>query len=280
MMSWKRWNYFFCTLFITVVLLISVIGEYMLFRLNENLSIMQSITTQLKDNSIYGRYLIGQQELYKQEMTIIQKPDIIAVGSSRVMMFRKEFFREDVHFYNAGGSVPSIQHGIEFINEVIKHYNPKVVILGVDMWWLNEDYIEKDNRRWEAISPNPIYSRLFLYGSLSDSLMKGNLKRFGVDILKNPNYQGVTDPYSNRKTIGLDAALNGNGFRVDGSYQYGLILSGKVPTYSDYDFSDTLSKIKLGTGRFIPTERVSQGRLNKLRELIVLLKSKDRKSVV
>lgn len=56
------------------------------------------------------------------------------------------------------------------------------------------------------------------------------------------------DPFEHRRTIGLTAAVNGDGFRVDGSYQYGQIISGKL--CYDRNFENTLKSIANGTGRF------------------------------
>ena len=127
-MSWKRWNFLFFTLFIISLISVITACEYLLYRFNENLDINQSVEMQANENVLYGRILLGQDAIYKTKMTKKLKPEIVVLGSSRVMQFRREFFNNNLIFYNAGGSMPNIDRGIEFINDITKVYTPKVIM--------------------------------------------------------------------------------------------------------------------------------------------------------
>ena len=277
-MSWRRWNFIFFTLFI--ISLISVIAtcEYLLYRFNENLDINQSVEKQSNENILYGRLLIGQDAIYKMEMTKKLKPEIVVIGSSRVMPFRREFFNDNLTFYNAGGSMPSIDRGIEFVNDITKVYTPKVVILGIDLWSLNGNFNEEDDIRRDLIDSGFVHRRLFLYGSLFNNLTNGNIKKLGVSLFNDLDYQGMLDPFEHRRAVGLLASINGDGFRSDGSYQYGGIISNK--TISDKNFEDTHKRIAHGGSRFEYASRVDQARLKKVTKLIGLLRSKGIEVVV
>ena len=277
-MSWKRWNYLFFTMFLASTISIISTCEYLLYRFNENLDINQSVEKQINENIIYGRLLLGQDAIYKIKMTKKLKPEIVAVGSSRVMQFRQEFFNNTLTFYNAGGVMPNIDRGIEFINDITKEYTPKIVIIGIDLWSLNGNFNEKDDIKRDLIESNLIQRRLFLYGSLFNNLTNGNIRKLGAGLFSTVNYQELLDPFEHRRTIGLLAAINGDGFRSDGSYQYGGIISGKV--INDKYFKDTHRRIVNGVSRFEYASEVDRKRLNKIIKLIELLKNKGIQVVV
>lgn len=277
-MSWKRWNYLFLTLFIVSIISIVSACEYLLYRFNENLDINQSVEKQVNENTIYGRLLLGQDAIYKMQMTKKIKPEIVVVGSSRVMQLRREFFNNDLTFYNAGGSMPNVYRGIEFINEITQVYTPKVVILGVDLWSLNGNFDDKDDIKREVIDSSFVHRRLFLYGSLYNNLTNGSIKKLGVSLLNPLNYQENLDPLEHRRTIGLLASIHGDGFRPDGSYQYGSVISKKIIT--DKNFEDTHKLIANGAYRFEYASKVDPARLKNLIQLIELLKSKNIEVVV
>ena len=88
----------------------------------------------------------------------------------------------------------------------------------------------------------------------------------------------MRDPFEHRKAIGLLASINGDGFRSDGSYQYGGIISNK--TISDKNFEETHKRIANGGSRFEYASRVDQARLTKVLQLIELFRSKGIEVVV
>ncbi len=74
------------------------------------------------------------------------------------------------------------------------------------------------------------------------------------------------------------ASINGDGFRSDGSYQYGGIISNKV--IADKNFEDTHRRIANGVSRFEYASEVDKTRLKKVIKLIELLEAKGIKVVV
>ena len=57
------------------------------------------------------------------------KPEIIALGSSRVMQFREDSFNKK--FVNAGGAMNSLSE-FNFFEKMYEFHNPKYIILGLD----------------------------------------------------------------------------------------------------------------------------------------------------
>ena len=278
-MSWKKWNKAVIRLLVALFILYIGLSEILLYRMNEHLGIKTAMQKQIAADGLYGRSILGQDYLYKLEMAKAQKADIISLGSSRVMQFRKEFFRDTVSFYNTGGSMPQIELGLDFMRELTQVYTPKTVIIGVDPWWVNPNFYEHTVKiRRELTDGNLIEQRKFLYGSLFSFLFKNELRQVGFIKVLGNNWSLSLDPVEKRQAIGLLAAVKGDGFRLDGSYQYGQVLVGKAEY--DKDFKDTLDRIKTGTRRFEFADHVDVQRLAQLKELIHLLKNKGIEVIV
>lgn len=235
------------------------------------MSIRDSIKKQISQNGLYGRAIIGQDYLYKLEMAKLQKAQIITLGSSRVMTFRKEFFKDDISFYNVGGAMPMIADGIAFIEELTLTYHPQIIIIGVDAWWLNPNFYDKAQIRRELIDGNEYEQRKYLYAALFSFLTK-EVMAFRIPQIFDKNWSTSIDNVEGRQTIGLSAASKSDGFRLDGSYQYGQYISGKIEY--DKDFQDTLDRINKGTRRFQFARDIDMERLEKLENLINILKNK------
>ena len=70
---------------------------------------------------------------YKLRLYAAVKPVIAAVGSSRVMQFRGDWFRKP--FVNLGGAAGNLSVLNSTVNAMIRDHRPKVVLLGLDFWW-------------------------------------------------------------------------------------------------------------------------------------------------
>lgn len=272
-MNWRRWNITVIALAVILLITVVAISEFYLYRLNENLDLQQSVQSQIKNQDLYGRVLLGQDALFKVAMTQALKPDILVLGSSRVMQVRREFINPDYSFYNAGGSIPTLEQGLIAYREISKTYIPKVIILGVDMWWLNPNFNEDNTAKWNMLKSSTLQNRLFLYGSLLDYLKRKKHIELGVNLFSPENYQRRQDRLGGLPANGLVAAIYSDGFRPDGSYQYGAIIQGI--TKPDVDFKDTLERISTGTRRFQVAKQVDVGKLAQLRELLKMFKNQN-----
>lgn len=199
-----------------------------------------------EEEYLFGRAYIPENNYFKFQNCIRRDPEIIALGSSRVMQFREQFF-SNVKFYNVGGVV----NYIEDLNTFIKNYplnsKLKIIILGLDQWWFNQEY---NNFKDTTLIVNN--SDYFKKVSLLNMLQKFPLKQFMVTVsdgkipLKSFFVANSTDCYT---AYGINGVAKRNGFRNDGSRHYGKIdLSDS--SFWDYKFRDTFSRIKQGIARF------------------------------
>lgn len=188
--------------------------EVVLWRTGEGWPISWVVAEQSHDESaLFGRKILSQAfRVYKLEMMRARQPEIVALGSSRVMQFRDLMFRpSEERFYNAGGLAASVEEVAEYAElvETGDAPEPEVLILGVDIWWMRPEWAASmnPNRQLEDDATQAVARVVGLRDWLRQpSLPKGFL-RCGVPLPQtDEGYRG----------IGL-GGLEGNGFRLDGS---------------------------------------------------------------
>lgn len=90
------------------------------------------------------------QELIIKNLKV--KNDAIAVGSSRTMQLRKEyFFNSDVKYFNHSVSGASLEDyiSITLAYDYIHAYLPHTIILGIDPWIFNKN---NNQNRWKVLN--------------------------------------------------------------------------------------------------------------------------------
>ena len=238
----------------------------MLLSLNGELdSIEKIIDSQILDkNILYGPAYTVPCPTYKLKSVIKKGPEIIALGSSRVMQFRDKFFTlSPEKFYNAGRGANKIKDFKDFLEKIPKDKMPKVVIMGLDPNFFNPnwDSAEEEDSALTHINQrkkNPI----FLVNSTSfiRDTVRGKT-------LNKSNYIGLDDGLKKYSPIGYNAKNNGNGFRSDGSYCYGKYFSNPE-NGDDWKFKDTFKRIKEGNRRFEYSEKISSEAIEELEEFL------------
>jgi len=190
--------------------------------------------------------------------------DVLALGSSRVMQFRKEMFSQ--RFYNAGGAVQQIDEYESFLKTLPREKLPRLLILGLDQWMFNSGY--RDN--YKAIENVSYWTDVDAINSDIDEKMKMFIKDACKGKIKNLTSRARTGMY------GVNAVSESNGFRTDGSYFYhGVVqkLMSHDTTYADFGFKDTLRRIKRGCCRFNYGEALDHSAIGKLKDLLAFCKT-------
>jgi hypothetical protein len=220
------------------------INYCLLYRTGELLPFSKIVQKQLKEKAIFESPL--NQNFYGYKLALIRqlKPDIMAVGSSRVMQFQHYFFNHS--FGNAGGGISHTNEGYQFIKELLQIHHPKLLILGVDFWWFNSDHKQPQSfpADYRDNSPFPTVETLikplnyFWEGKLS-------LQDYG-QMLVEPTRK---NRFTSFNTIGISAIKTSSGFFPDGSYMYTAGLSGTKKMQDDH-FAYTFSRIDTASDRF------------------------------
>ncbi|GAA0213313.1 SGNH/GDSL hydrolase family protein [Selenomonas dianae] len=272
-MAWKK----YCTMllggFFAGLVVYAAAAEWMVHRLNETyVGDVAAIELQLHENALYGSALTNDTGFLKYGIISRTQPEIIALGTSRVMQFRAPFFK-DATFYTTGGLGRSVDVMEEIFDRISSTYVPKIVIFAVDWFWFNPNHspakvpsiFEEDH---------PLSNRAYLYGSLYRGLLKNENVRAQ---LVHPEIV-ARDLIGNRPTIGLMAGAKSDGFRLDGSFQIGEHILHHKSTVER--FADTHRTIREGGDMFEWADQVDERELLKLASLIAKMRERGAHVIV
>ncbi len=167
---------------------------------------------------LYGVALSDRAYRLKVEAARMIRPDVLAIGPSRMNQWRSAMFAPH-RFYNAGNCI-YVQRDFRRVLEELDADIPRVVLFSVDFYTFN-----------------PAWDKWFDYVSREDLAPWGTrertvlVRRFAETLLANPllGLRRARDPIYGQPAVGLRAIELGNGFRIDGSMQYGTALTKSEP---------------------------------------------------
>jgi len=214
--------------------------------------------------ALFGSAFNQNAYAYKMAMVRRDRPEVLALGSSRVMLFRRELFTSS--FVSAGGAANFLNEMHDFIVQMSAFHKPKLLILGLDFWWFNPLYPEPTNYDYHLGTATRLnfdkLTKPFSY--MFDRRMPP------MEYLRILFSGGKRNAYNGFENYGLRAAVWSNGFRGDGSHLYGEIAFGLNPNYFDKKFLDTLAGVDMGTGYFTHGPGMAPERLEELRGILAL----------
>lgn len=212
--------------------------------------------------SVIGLAYTNPIKYIKLNTTLKREPEVLALGTSRVLLFRSFLFKDPHTFYNAGAGVALIKQFRYFLEKVPISKQPKVIILGMDQYFFNENFDNMAENNFDSDYADG-YSTLY-YVFYQSRRIWGDLysKKVPLD-LKVKNGQ-----------IGLGAILNGDGFLQDGSYHYGLYINHPEKS-EDYQFKYTFEKIDKGIIRFQHGEEVNPEALKEFDRILQVCKDRN-----
>lgn len=263
------------SLFWLPILIVGVGGiEILLWRSGETWPISRVIQFQAAHpNRVFLRKHFGQ-DLYSYKWnTLMQKqPEVLVLGSSRVMKFRAEMFgltsapEKPAQFLNCGGLIQSTDDLESVVKMLPPTYTPKVAIIGVDMWWFNKNYRQTARVQQEATSDavldwrqhlecfkKLLTSRQEFQEALHASKLSGKAPGIGLGTL----------------------AGSGMGFRADGSIRgnhENLPIHDGVWRYIDSEKPPVKDRVNNQNKQFPPTDGLSKIHLEQLKRAILQLR--------
>lgn len=254
--NWALWVKKWISINLLIIILVTTFSFFTIKAFRENFTDDYIVTNY--ENILYGS-AVEDSSLIKLDIVKQLQPNIIAIGSSRVMQFRKNYFYNQ-DFYTLGGLAASLDEARYVYHQIKAVYTPKVVILGVDLWWLNPKF--QQSNRYDTLSNNDNYNRR--YAKLLTE-MKNNPKI--LQQLLNLSAINKQDSLGNRETVGLTAAVYSDGYRLsDGSYQYGRFITHPEPLKER--FQDTHNRIDDGNRRFDQTNEIDINQMDNFLNLI------------
>jgi hypothetical protein len=180
----------------------------------------------------------------KLQAARLMRPDVVVIGGSRVNQFRLRMFGS-TSAYNACQVLYGQQDYRRFLEDLGEE-TPKTLIFSLDFYTFNPDYGD--------------FFRYVSYGDISlwrDRELAVILKGIARDPQQIRLLMPPRDPVSGITTLGLQAAKTGNGFRNDGSYQYGLILR-EMPKSGAVTSAAGVERVRQGAAPFLPTAHLGE----------------------
>jgi hypothetical protein len=257
-------------LFLAPVAAVLGAGELLLWRSGEAAPAAWVLDAQARDPSrLYLRGFLDQQFwAYKYEAVLRRRPRVLALGSSRAMQFRAEMFGTDgPSFYNGGGMVQSIADLATFARRLPAQATQRVVLLGIDHFWLSEGVADTDNL-------GPQIDGRGVTAALTDA--SGHLAALRA-LLRRPDLvRDELHGLGDARNVGLAARHGKGGFRFDGSYDYALpVPAGEAGwRFQDREQPPIPRRIRDGIRQFARTSGLSEARLGELRQALVVLKNR------
>lgn len=212
-----------------------------------------ALATKQKQQVLYGPAYGGFTKSLKVAATLSYKPEILAVGDSRILQIRKEFFNQDTKFYNAGLAVSNLPDFRTFLNFIPTSTQPKILIVDLNQQAFNETtYVPFDQGGKKLMSPVNFNDQSNIFITNWTHIYKHFLeKKFSLSQVfykKTPNVH----------LLGLEALIQLKGFRNDGSYYDGEYVLGRAPMPSEVNFQAAHQWITEGSNVFAYGEKISQ----------------------
>jgi hypothetical protein len=185
---------------------------------------------------------------YKVLGTIQHRPDVLALGTSRIFQIRHEFIREsEAPFYNGYMFAARLGAMRQFLERTTLNPRPHVLILDLEGWWFRED---------APVAPETGYFQSASQMQILDFAWRNGLylatQRWAMR--------------ASRNLIGGSARLHGSGLRADGSFFANERFLDAVPNLLETQ----LSGVRQGTDeRFMRgSPQVSQQAVEEVQKLL------------
>lgn len=212
--DWRFWLKLAIFVFPFAVVFLVLTG--LMIYTGESMPLAWVAQMQMDDPAVLYRPRYGNRDQqFKIVSTNLRQPQIVALGSSRVLQFRAGFFdRQPDAFYNAAGPAWTLDTVIHVYDSF--ETAPRLLILAIDLPWFNPAYQPQP-----LPAPESDLQHAFEVdtGVLHDLLTGVSFDRPGFSLRD----------YLERRSgdylaLGLRAIRDGHGFRGDGSEQYGDFL--------------------------------------------------------
>lgn len=229
-----------------------------LIYVGESMPLEIVIQMQAGDDPILYRVGYGNRDQdYKLMSVEYRQPEILMIGSSRVLQFRGQFLNNNPDiFYNAAAPAWQLPE-VSTLLFSMKH-RPDVIILGIDYPWFNDAY------EGDPIVEPPVnfWKRVFV---VNRTYMQDIIAGEEFDF---PRLYARDEPGgSGGMALGQRAIIDGHGFRNDGSEQYGdFLVAGHLwqPNLRGHH----VGLFESGEDMYIEGNIVSENGMNQMREIL------------
>ena len=227
-----------------------------MFYTGETLPLELVARLQMGERPLLYRPRYGNRDLdFKTISANLRQPEILAVGSSRVLQFRAAFFdRNPQAFYNAAAPAWTLDQVRKLLDRLT--FTPSIVILALDQPWFNDAYVAD-------VLPEQV-SDFAQFFAVNRSFMQDAIGGESFDIGR---YLARVEPGYGGLALGLRAIRDGHGFRNDGSEQYGDFLVARW-LWPQNERQRHLDLLRDGQEMYVRGDTLSAARLAQLEDLL------------
>ncbi|MBK9705045.1 MAG: hypothetical protein IPO75_17295 [Betaproteobacteria bacterium] len=209
---------------------------------------------------LFGRAYSDPTPYYKLESVLRRRPDVLALGTSRVLAVRSNFFSPELSFFNAGNGVTRLRHFRLFLERIPKGAEPRLIFLGLDQYLFNDAF--------DSLLPDGMELAWAAEERIAEVFFSNWTKVYG-DYWEQKFRLADLVAETGERRIGLNAVAHANGFRSDGSYTWAEFVADPWnPKNPDFEFQNTFDRIQMGDRRFQYAEHVSEKALLELDALL------------
>ncbi len=246
----------FLLLLVLLMIIASAFPAYVFLKDSEWYSLEEIIQKQQSgEDFLFGPAYSNPNEYFKL-LSLSAKPyDVIAFGSCRALQFRSNFFT-NASFFNAGHAILFLNQTIPFLERIPTEHLPKTMILVLTQNFFNDNWVEPAFQY--HLEPYDLYDYL--------SFFRANFLTIYQDYLLNGKFT-ISSLYSNQSKFGLNALVNNNGYRSDGSYLFGAEIRKRAEGVP-LDFQETFERIDSGVMSFQYGAEVSTKALSSLDQIL------------
>lgn len=238
------------------MIIVSAFPAYVFLKGGEWYSLDKIIQKQeSRDDFLFGPAYSNPNEYFKLSSLSAKPYDIIAFGSCRALQFRSTFFI-NASFFNAGHAILFLNQTVPFLEQIPPPNLPKTMILVLTQNFFNDNWVEPAFQY--HLEPYDLYDYL--------SFFRANILTIYQDYLLNGKF-AISSLYNNQSKFGLNALVNNNGYRSDGSYLFGEEIKKRAEGVP-LDLQETFERIDSGVMSFQYGAEVSTKALLSLDEIL------------
>lgn len=143
-------------------------------------------------------------------------PDVVVVGSSRVLNFRSNVLTVNPsEFYNAGQSGMRLDDILALLNALTPETAPRTLLIGLDQFWFNPAWEESRDKVTTTTTDIGLERILLTTRRTVQDVLSGVITLDALAQARDPIYGG--------RAIGMTAIEKGNGYLFDGSRQTDVV---------------------------------------------------------
>lgn len=204
----------------------------------------------IDEDILIGMAYNEQTEYMKTENSRYYEPEVLALGTSRVMQISGSYWHKG--FYNAGGGVANIDEFVGFLDALGDSCRPELLIVALDSYFFNDSWNGTLNGAHvpaKKKDPSCVRTVRDMYESYEEG-------KWSLD-------QIFSTPYR----FGLNGKVKNAGFKKDGTYYYGNVYADPASSH-DYEFHSTFERIDRGRQRFEYASEIDPLAVEYLAELV------------